>query len=290
MENELILAAAAGDIESIRELGPNAGPAELNRALARAAAMNHFVAADALIEFGGDPAGTYSETYGPVLFVACEFNNPDGIAFLLKAGADATVKAGGLSALDYLFRSPVRSELKYKCINLLVKAGTPLEDTAVTAIHRGNLKLLRNHLDAHPDLKQRTFSGLNYGHFPLNGAGLIHLAIDCMETDIVLELIRQGVDLDLPAALNAEGLPVWPTPLKSLGGQSPLYHAFGLHYPMLEILLERGADVTVTAPFLRDDEELELSPLDFFLAIDAVEGNMEKEITRVLEHQNERNA
>ena len=37
MENELILAAAAGDIESIRELGPNAGPAELNRALARAA-------------------------------------------------------------------------------------------------------------------------------------------------------------------------------------------------------------------------------------------------------------
>ena len=59
---------------------------------------------------------------------------------------------------------------------------------------------------------------------------------------------------------------------------------------MLEILLERGADVAVTAPFLRGDEELELSPLEFFLAIDAVEGNMEKEITRVLEHQNERKA
>jgi hypothetical protein len=131
MENELILAAAAGDIESIRELGPNAGQAELNRALARAAAMNHFVAADTLIEFGGDPAGTYSETYGPVLFVACEFNNPEGIAFLLKAGADATVKTGGLSALDHLFRSPIRSELKYQCISLLVKAPSP-RSTAAT--------------------------------------------------------------------------------------------------------------------------------------------------------------
>jgi hypothetical protein len=166
----------------------------------------------------------------------------------------------------------------------------PPGEGAITAIHRSNLKLLRNHLDANPDLKQETFPGLNYGHFPLNGAGLIHLAIDCMETDIILDLIHQGVDLDMPAALNAQGLPVWPTTLKSLGGQSPLYHAFGRHYPMLELLLERGADVTVTAPFLRGDEELELSPLDFFLAIDAVEGNMEKEITLVLEHQNERNA
>ncbi|MFT5121517.1 MAG: ankyrin repeat protein [Kiritimatiellia bacterium] len=286
MESELIIAAASGDLETIREHGPNADPSELNRALGRAAAMNHFLAADALIEFGADPAGRYSPKYGPVLFVACEFNNPDGITYLLKAGADATATFKGQTALDHLFHSPVRSELKYKCISLLMKAGAPLEDNAITAIQRGNLKLLRDHMDADPDLKRATYPKLSYGDFPLNGGGLLHLAVDCLETEIIRELIHRGCDVDMPAALNDEGYPVWPTNLKSLGGQTPLYHAFGQHYPMLELLLERGADVEITAPFLRDDEEIELSPLDFFLALDAVEGNMEKEITLVLERLN----
>ena len=146
MDNELVLAGNSGDVELIRELAEGASREHLDRALARAACMSHFEAADELIRFGANPNGLYSNEYGPVIFAACEFNNADGIAYLLEKGAEVDGSFAGKTALDMVTSSYVRSDNKYRCINLLIKAGNPFEDDPLMAIHKSNLVLLREHL------------------------------------------------------------------------------------------------------------------------------------------------
>jgi ankyrin repeat protein len=84
----LFLAAASGNLDSIKELAPDADTPDLNKSLAQASALSQFEAADALLAAGAEANGEYDPLYGTVLFPACEFLNPDGIAYLLKHGAD----------------------------------------------------------------------------------------------------------------------------------------------------------------------------------------------------------
>ena len=284
MDSEIILAGNSGDLDTIRNLGGNATRDELNRALARAACMSHFEAAEELIKFGADVNGLYSREYGPVIFASCEFNNADGIDFLLKKGAKVDDTFNGKSALDHVVESYVRSENKYRCINLLIKAGVEYDDTVTMAIHKGNLVQLRKHLREDPDLLATPFDHLDYGNLPLRGASLLHIAIDTMESELAMELINQGANIDAPATTFEQGVAVWPTSLELLGGQTPIFHTWHKNYDLLELLLDRGADVQVPGVFLRDGDPVELTPFQFFMAIDEVEGNLERELALLAEY------
>jgi ankyrin repeat protein len=289
MQNDyppLFYVASSGDLDEIRALAPDAEPLEKNQALAQAASLGQLEAAALLLELGADANGLFSEQYGTVLFPACERMNPDGIRFLLEHGADPRKgvrrrKAGReIQALDHLLASPERSPLKPRCIALLLKAGAEDPGGPAMAIHKGNAAALREALAADPEALCRPLDA-DYGRFPLEGATLLHLAVEYNEIECATELLRQGLDvnakaLSLPGTVRTR--PVWPTQLVSLGEQSALFHAKGYAKESLAFLLERGADPGQRAPFLRNGKKVMLTPEAFFEEEDRIECNLLDEI------------
>jgi hypothetical protein len=280
----LFLAAASGDLETIQELSPGASQQDLNRSLAEAVALSHFEAAEALVAAGADPDGDYHPHFGSVLFPACEFMNPEGIAWLIDRGADPAREVirvdGPRNALQHLLHSHHRSPLKSRCIQLLIQAGAPDPQDAVMAIHLGSLSKLIQALDARPESLSAPLE-LSYGQFPLEGASLLHMAVEFNQGAMVEELLAKGMDVNqraepLPATVNTQ--PVWPTDLVALGGQTPLFHAKGDSKDMLKLLLKHGADPSLVATFLRDGKEIALTPLEFFEEIDNIECNLLEEV------------
>lgn len=280
----LFLAAAGGNLDTIKELAPHADTPDLNKSLAQAAALSRFEAADALLAAGAEANGDYDPLYGTVLFPACEFLNPEGIAYLIKHGADPSREVlridGPRDALTHLLHSHHRSPLKPRCIQLLLQAGAPDPQDAVMAIHLGSLPRLKQALDAQPESLEAVLD-LPYGHHPLDGAGLLHMAVEYNQAELAEELLSRGLDVNRVAERipgTSQTSPVWPTDLVALGGQTPLFHAKGTSKEMLRFLLDKGADPEIPAAFLRDGKELALTPLAFFEEIDRIECNLLEEI------------
>lgn len=285
--SELFYAASAGDYELVEKLVTSADQDEKNRALAQAAALSHFNTASFLIKQGADPNGLFREDYGTVLFPACEYVNPNGISFLLRKGADPRKRVlrleGKRNAMQHLLQTHHRSPLHAPCVQLLLDAGASIPDPAVEAIHVGSADKLIKALDEDPEALTRPLD-LEYGSFPLQGSSLLHLAVEFNQPELVQILLERGLDINhvgerIPG--SAETAPVWPTQLVSLGAHSALFHAKEVSKELLPILLKLGADQNQSAPFLRDGEEVQLRPLEFFEAIDEVECNLLEEILQL---------
>jgi len=280
----LFYAASSGDLEAVREHAPDASLHDLNQALAQAAALSQFETADALIDAGAEPNGVYDPLYGTVLFPACEYLNPDGIAYLLERDADPAQEViridGVRNALDHLLQTHHRSPLKTRCIQLLLRAGAPDPGDAPMAVHLGSLSRLEHALKNDDAVLQAPLE-LDYGHHPLRGATLLHMAVEYNQPELAAALLDRGLDVNQRAERipgSADTSPVWPTDLVALGGQTPLFHAKDHSRDMLKFLLERGADPSIPAWFLRDGKELQLTPLEFFEEIDRIECNLLEEI------------
>lgn len=280
----LFYAASSGDTAAIADLAAGVSQQDLNQALAQAAALSHFETADALRAAGADPDGDFDPLYGTVLFPACEYLNPDGIAYLLEHGADPArevVRLDGVrDALGHLLHTHHRSPLKARCIQRLLRAGAPDPEDAVIAVHLGSLPRLKTALDRDQTAVHRPLE-VDYGHHPLLGATLLHLAVEYNHPELAEELLTRGLEVNLRADRipgTVETSPVWPTDLVALGGQTPLFHAKGHGKPMLGWLLDRGADPSIPAWFLRGGKEIQLTPRGFFEEIDKIECNLLEEV------------
>jgi hypothetical protein len=124
------------------------------------------------------------------------------------------------------------------------------------AFHRGSVADLEAHLRRDPSLLERRFSrseiyppelgcaddersGMHWT--PIDGATLLHLAIDFMEREIFDWLLERGADVDARAAVDADGF----------GGHTPLFHTVVCgpwgDETFVRALLERGARADVRA-------------------------------------------
>lgn len=280
----LYLAASSGDVETVRGLLPEDNQQLLNQALAQAAALSHLETADVLVEAGADPNGEYDPLYGTVLFPSCEYMNPEGISYLLEKEANPAREVvrldGPRNALQHLLHSHHPSPHKQRCIRILLQAGAPDPADAPFAIHTGDLDRLRKILDADPDNLTLPLEE-HYGAFPLEGTTLLHMAVELNQPEIAEELLQRGLDInqqarELPATTGTN--PVWPTDLISLGQQTPLFHAKGPSKDMLRFLLDRDADPDIPALFLRDGNQVSLTPLEFFEEVDRIECNLLEEV------------
>jgi len=280
----LFIAASSGDLETVRGLLPEENTFILNQALAQAAALGHFETADVLLEAGADPNGEFNSLYGTVLFPACEYMNPEGIQYLLDKEANPAREVvrvdGPRNALEHLLHSHHPSPHKQRCIRLLLQGGAPDPKDAPFAIHLGSLERLIRALDEDPELLHKPLQK-TYGRFSVEGASLLHMAVEYNQPDLAAELLDRGADInataeELPATTGTN--PVWPTDLISQGTQTALFHAKGTSKGMLKFLLDRGADPSISASFLRDGEDVMLTPLEFFEEVDRIECNLLEEI------------
>jgi hypothetical protein len=224
------------DVDAVRRILESGQyePHDLDRALAHAAWYGGDAPAvlaarkqifDLVLDHGADPDGQYGGNYGPIVFGCGECLSPDGLQWLLDAGADVTfppvqTKYGPQCPLSYVLgtygRGPDNGR-KHRMIDTLLAHGAfvpPEVAPPILAIHRGDPRALAALVDADPDLPRRTFRDMPYGNVLLAGATLLHCAVEFGEVACVDLLIERGADVNAPAEV-----------IDGIGGQTPVYHA-----------------------------------------------------------------
>jgi len=198
--------------------------------------------ADLLLEYGADPDGQYGSAYGPIVFGVGECLRPEGLEYLIEAGADVTfppikTKYGAQCPLSCVLGTYVRGRNadKHRLIDILLRHGAqipPGVSPPILAIHRGDARELGGFLDREPALLSRRFAGMPYGNLELRGAALLHCAVEFGEIECLEELFQRYADINLQADV-----------IDGIGGQTPLFHAISTFadegLPVLEYLAQR---------------------------------------------------
>ena len=210
-----------------------------------------------LVRHGADVNAKWNGDF-PILFAACEAVNPVTLEWLLRHGADPDC-----GALDYAIGAYVRSPELGRCIDLLREAGatTKYNLPGVLEILCGRTERLVALLDGDPGLLHRRFPELDFGttggrSLTLQGGTLLHVAAEYGNAEAAWLLLDRGADV------NAKAVP---------GGQTPIFHAatqfWDCGLPMVRLLLERGADLSVRARvpghYERPGEMVEVTPAGY---------------------------
>jgi len=206
----------------------------------------------------------------------CETLNADGLEFLLALGAPLTDEHGDpLAPVGMILETYCRNrEGKHRCLELVATRGIALPDTAPMAVHRGRLDLLARLADRDPGIVNRTFDhemifprslgchedhSLALGGTPVDGAPLLHLAVDHDDILTVEWLLDHGANVNGAADVDADGF----------GGHTALFGCV-MSQPyrcghrgddLARLLLDRGADPNVRASIRKrlrfvDDESM----------------------------------
>ncbi|HSI83809.1 MAG TPA: ankyrin repeat domain-containing protein [Candidatus Methylacidiphilales bacterium] len=281
--NPLPDAANDGDIDRVRHLlaAGDFTQHDLDLALSRGAwnlsrHPERRALGELLLQHGADPNGQYGSNYGPIILSPCEGLDPEGIAFLIEAGADVTfgpIKnkyADDVTPVNAVLSTYVRGRnaAKRACLDLLIRHGARWQDDAIMAIHRGDAAALGVMVDKDRTLLQMHFGANSdsrrLGNINLRGATLLHLAVEFGERECVEALLsrywyRDDVDMN-KASLVIDGV----------GGQSALYHAIATwdgDVSMLEFLMKRDGkwiNPASRASFLLFGEKMPpMTPLEY---------------------------
>ena len=203
---------------------------------------------DFLISKGGNMEG--NDRYGLLGSSSCELLNLDSLKFTLSYRTQPIPKHVLFKYFMILVGTYVRNPKgKHECVEELINQGLELDDTPIMAFHRGQIDLLEKHFRNEPDLIHRRFSlreifckpffdddmdGLHLT--PLEGATLLHLAMEYDERDIMQWLVENGADVNAMSTIDKDGF----------GGHTPLFHTTVTFIPedtsKAVFLLENGAN------------------------------------------------
>jgi hypothetical protein len=246
------------------------GAVDLDRAMDRALLQGQADTVRMFYEMGARPPESALE--GPA-----ETLNGTGMALVLELGVRLTPENAPVAMVLQTYSRNAAG--KHQILELFVEHGVPLPDTPVMALHRGRRDLLEDHLRKDPRLFSRTFShqeiyppalgchedqSLALHGTPLAGTGLLHICVDFDERELASWMVERGADVNLRAALDADGF----------GGHTPLFNCVvsqpyrcGLPHTdwFARLLLEHGADPHVRASLRKrlrfvDDETLHEYP------------------------------
>lgn len=243
----LTTAVRYGDLDMVKYLY-ELGARDIQDALGQAIYTCDKDIVDFLVSIGGDMEG--KDRYGLIGSSSCELQNLDSLKFTLGYRSRPIPQRVLAEYFMVLVGTYVRKPKgKHQCIEELVNQGLELEDTPIMAFHQGRIDLLENQLKDNPDLINRRFSlneifsspyfkdkedGLHLA--PLEGATLLHMAIEYDERDIMKWLVENGADVNAVSSIDEEGF----------GGHTPLFHTTVTFImddtSKATYLLENGAD------------------------------------------------
>jgi hypothetical protein len=205
-------------------LGPDAiiamlrglGASDLERAFSRACLQGQIATARKLHAMMGGPRPPDDVLSGPAYTLSVA-----GTALLLELGARLYGEQGErIAPVDVVLETDSRNaEAKHRILALYAEYGFKFPDTPVMALHRGRIDLLEQHLRRDPNLLKRRFAHEEFyppelgchdevlatHGTPLAGATLLHLCADYDEIETARWLLDRGMNVDEPAAVDADG-------------------------------------------------------------------------------------
>jgi hypothetical protein len=252
--------------DAIIELLHTLGARDHAQAIDRAALQSKIGTARKLHAMMGNPRAQADALGGPAYTLSAS-----GTALVLELGAPVLDEQGKLLApVDVVLESDSRKPAaKHEILEMYVKHGVELPDTPVMALHRGRLDLLEEHLRRDPGLLHRTFAHeeiyppamgcraeVDTQGTPLAGATLLHLCVDYDELEIGHWLLERGMNVDAPAATDADGFGGY----SALFGAVVCYANFWDNYrgesresPFARLLLDHGANPNARASVRKVD-------------------------------------
>jgi ankyrin repeat protein len=224
-----------------------------------------------LVRHGADVNGLCWGSF-PVIFCPCENLEPEPLKWLLDHAADPNCSQlnTGRTALDYVIDTYPRNPQRLTaCIELLLAAGarTRYDVPGVLPILRDRIGELTALLDANPSLIHRRYPeladcGASGGRLlTLRGTTLLHVAAEYGFFDATRLLLDRGADVNARADVDDSGV----------GGQTPIFHALthfmGVNPEVGQLLIQRGADLTIRARvpghYERPGELLDVSAAEY---------------------------
>ena len=238
------------------------GARDLRSALDRAALQSRIETAETLYDLMGRPPIPDGALGGPAYTLS-----DSGTALLLAIGARVKDDEGrSLAPVDVVLETDSRKPAaKHAILQMYVAHGIELPDTAPMAVHRGRIDLLERHLERDPALLRRQFTHeeiyppdlgchdevLATHGTPLAGATLLHMCMDYGELEIARWLLERGMDVDAPAAVDADGFGGHTALFATVVSQMNFWMNYGAggpkEAPFAQLLLERGADPNARA-------------------------------------------
>ena len=232
------------------------GARDLQSALGRAALQSRIETAKMLYDLMGRPPIPDGALGGPAYTLSVQ-----GTALLLALGARVTHDDGrSLVPVDVVLETDSRKpSSKHAILEMYVAAGVVLPDTAPMAVHRGRIDLLERLLGQDPTLLRRQFTHeeiyppelgchdevLATHGTPLAGATLLHMCMDYGELEIARWLLERGMDVDAPAAVDADGFGGHTALFATVVSQVNFWMNYGAggpkEAPLTRLLLDHGA-------------------------------------------------
>jgi ankyrin repeat protein len=247
--------------------------------LMRAALGDRIPMMELLVSHGADVNALWHGRF-PIIFAPCESLDPAALKWLLDHGANPNCRDHGYeisghsypgTALDYVIASYARDSQRLStCIDILLEAGgvTRYDVPGVLQLLRGRFEGLAEQIHTDPALVTRRFPELDCGmtggrSLTVQGGTLLHVAAEYGHPAAAALLLDGGADVNARATIDETGV----------GGQTAIFHAVtqaddeGL--PMTELLIDRGADLTVRVKLPGDYEQageiVECTPLGYAL-------------------------
>ena len=163
----------------------------------------------------------------------------DGIEQALAAGASATEPIKGQTPIDCFIAGYLRTPRFAECLRLLMDAGATIEDPLVEAVLLDDEAKLQKHISTHGTKELARKLTVSSAFTSCAGITALHLCAEFNSVRCATALINAGADVNGRADIDANGM----------GGQTPIFHAvnsiFNFCRPVMELLVESGADLTV---------------------------------------------
>ena len=191
----------------------------------------------------------------------------EGTAIFFTLGARIVGPEGvDTNAIEHLLGTDSRNPpAKHRILEMWIEHGFEPPDTPVMALHRGRIDLLEAHLARDPDLLTRTFAQADVYPLapacyqdphtaqgtPVHGTTLLHIAAYFDELEIAAWLLDRGMNVDAPAAIDADGFGGYTALFSTVVSQRNFWVNYGKGQPdearFTRLLLERGADPNIRA-------------------------------------------
>jgi hypothetical protein len=235
--------------DAIVEMLGDLGAADLAQAFNRACLQGRIATARRLHAMMGNPEPAADALHDPAYTL-----NVAGTELLLELGARARAQDIGV-VLETDGRD---RHARHRILDLYEQHGLTVPDTPVMAVYRGRLDRLDDHVRRDPQLLRCTFSHAELyppalgGHgdplathgTPLDGATLLHLAIDYDELDVCSWLLDHGMHVDEPAAIDRDGFGGHTALFSTVVSQPAFWRRDAA---FAQLLLDRGANPNARA-------------------------------------------
>jgi hypothetical protein len=172
------------------------------------------------------------------LLLGFELHSEEIIRRALAAGADAAGAIDGKPAVQILQEMYTRSPRFAACLRIMLDAGATLHDLALEAVLLDDVSQLAGAVEINSDSLYRR-RWLECAYSSLYGVSLLHVAAEYNSVKAAKYLLAQGIDVDVAAEIDAEGL----------GGHTPTFHTVNSNQnnsrQVMELLVESGASLDV---------------------------------------------